>query len=274
MQRAPSGTATGPDAAPTPSGAVDCSVWWASARWDVALIGLLTDAERRHLAALGSSEDRERYLTGRALVRSLLAAHTGARPEQLPFETSCHRCGGKQHGKPRLVGLHGNLPVAFNLAHGGDRVVVALTNGPEVGVDVEVVPELDARQLAALSADFLSATERLQYGNTLPSHRARAFAIWWTRKEAVLKATGVGLAVPPSYLTVTDPGSCPAVIGWHPRVRWPSGAAPPIQIRDLDSRAGVVGAVAVLDATRLRLREHSGDRWLDVLADRARPSAE
>ena len=229
---------------------------------------LLDDTERRKLARLVRSEDRERYVTAHALVRLLLSARTGVPAATLQLDRTCDRCGGG-HGKPRLPGGAGApcAPVAFNLAHAGNRIVAAVADGPglDVGVDVERIPAPGAPVLDG-SAALLTDDEVAVYRRLSPARRGRALAVWWTRKEAVLKATGDGLAVDPSTIEVTAPHVAPALL------RGPSGDdhhepperarpdapghRPPIALRDLDAGPGYVGSVAVLGATSLEVTEH------------------
>jgi len=238
-----------------------CSVWWATARPRPELVALLDAAERQRAERLRRTVDRDRYVTAHALVRILLSARTGIPPQALRFETTCHRCGGG-HGKPRLDSDPGDAQVAFNLAHAGNRVVVALTGGLHVGIDVDVVRNLDREDLAMLSGEILSTAERVSYAELPSCERSRALAVWWTRKEAVLKATGDGLAIPPAHISVTDPGSAPAVTAWDPGRTWPSPMAAVTCLRDLSPGAPYVASVAVLGTDALTVTEQAGDALL------------
>jgi 4'-phosphopantetheinyl transferase len=77
-------------------------------------------------------EDRKRFALGRGLLRSVAAEYLGTDPSRVQSEYT-------STGKPRL----GNpLPAArkpfeFNLAHSGDCVLIAWTEGKSIGVDVE-----------------------------------------------------------------------------------------------------------------------------------------
>jgi 4'-phosphopantetheinyl transferase len=92
-------------------------------------------------------------------------------------------------GKPSLPsqGIH------FNLSHSGDIVLIALAAGGELGVDVERIRHLE--NFEQISADFFSPKEVREL-RRLPASRAQvAFYACWTRKEAILKAKGVGLSL-------------------------------------------------------------------------------
>jgi 4'-phosphopantetheinyl transferase len=259
---------------------VACSVWWATPAATPALNGLLDTTERRRAMRLAGRGDRERYVTAHALVRLLLAARTGVPAADLRFDRTCRHCAG-DHGKPRLVDAptgSSTGPVSFNLAHSGARIVVALVDGPdlEVGVDVERIPGPDDPAVATGADAILSATELAAFRRLKPAQRRRALAVWWTRKEAVLKATGDGLAVPPSTVEVTPPSAPPALAHRPPPGddRDPLLGAPypgrpfagsPLILGDLDPGAGYVGCVAALGATSLEVIEHDAGPLLSTV---------
>src|SRR5690606_21175696 len=101
-------------------------------------------------------------------------------------------------------------PLRLSWSHSGDRVVVAVTPGTEVGVDVErIVPH--ARETAER---VLREPERAVLAALPEPRRPAGFVRYWTRKEALLKATGDGLAVPPALLHVTAPDAPPRLLSW------------------------------------------------------------
>src|SRR6202035_701333 len=93
-------------------------VWWAR-RQDAAprLAGLLDHAERERWAAFRRDADRERFLFGCALAKTVIAARTGQQPARVSFDRTCRHCG-KPHGKPAV---RGDGP-EFSVTHSGDLV--------------------------------------------------------------------------------------------------------------------------------------------------------
>jgi len=244
-----------------------CSVWWATAREDAALARLLDDAERRRAARLSRTADRWRYVTGHALVRLLLAARTGVPAAELRFDRTCRRCGSAHHGKPRLaddISAEAG-PVPFSLSRAGNRIAVAVADQPglELGIDVERVPD-PGDAVLAVAPEVLTTTELATYRRLAGPSRGHALAVWWARKEAVLKAVGHGLSVAPSTIAVTAPDEAPAVTRWFapagggrvPAVRDRSmRPRPRVSMCDLEAAHGYVGCVAAVGATSLSVAE-------------------
>jgi 4'-phosphopantetheinyl transferase len=215
-------------------------VWWARRR-DASprLAGLLDHAERERWAAYRRDADRERFLVGCGLAKTVIAACTGRRPAEVSFDRACRRCG-RPHGKPVLRG--GDLE--FSVSHSGDLVAVAVATAP-VGVDVE---QLDGRprepggnDLAALGRTVLAEEERAALAAVDPAGQARAFLVAWTRKEAVTKAQGDGLRVPFGEVVVAADLAVPRLTAW-PYAQDPRS----VSLLDLDPGAGYVAALAVI----------------------------
>jgi phosphopantetheinyl transferase len=122
-------------------------------------------------------------------------------------------------GKPRLVGARRDL--RFSVSHAGGLTLVAVAAGREVGIDVE---RLGRRRWLSLPGHALTPAERRSLDALSGAAREAAFLRLWTRKEAVLKAAGVGLAVDPARVEVSGPAEPPAVLdvpaSIGPAARW------------------------------------------------------
>jgi 4'-phosphopantetheinyl transferase len=126
---------------------------------------------------------RRRFVVGRGALRSVLAGYIEVEPERLTFAYGTR-------GKPRLSGVGEGLE--FNLSHTEDLALCAITRGRAVGVDIERLrPMDDAEQIIAR---FFSPREQAGFLEYPQPERLAAFFRAWTRKEALLKATGGGLA--------------------------------------------------------------------------------
>ncbi len=193
-----------------------CTVWWAAPLAPdaaPALVALLDEHERDRLARLRRPADRARYLAAHALTRLVLAPLVGRGPGALAFDRTC-RCGA-QHGKPVLPGGPG-----FSLSHAGDLVGVAVRPDGAVGLDVEQVRAVG--DLDAMAGHVRSPAEQAR-GRLDPT----GFFRTWTRKEALVKATGDGLSTPMTAITLAAGG--PAVEHWS----GPGAPPGPMWLHDL-----------------------------------------
>src|SRR5260370_5373550 len=133
--------------------------------------------------------------THRASVRQILSGYTGESSRRLTFDTVCRHCGDRRHGKPRLL----HYPkLAFSISHCGGALLVAVARAGEVGVDLE----MDGSTVTGLDTELCAPSERL-WLSTGQDHD-RTLIHLWTRKEAVLKAAGLGLAASPKAVCITS----------------------------------------------------------------------
>jgi 4'-phosphopantetheinyl transferase len=139
--------------------------------------------ELAHLDSFKRPEIRARQLLAHAALRSLLAERLNTEPRQIPF------CTGP-HGKPVLAGEEAKLQ--FNLSHSRDLALIAISEAFEVGVDVEHIRPM--RDLAKLAERFFKPSEASALAALSEETRTTAFFRVWTRKESLLKATGLGIA--------------------------------------------------------------------------------
>ena len=171
-------------------------LWWA---WvpdlaDDAGDALLDSDERARAARFVVEPPRQRFVAFRVLARRLLGDYTEQDPAAIRFTFG-------RHGKPALD--HPRAP-AFNAAHSADLVVLAVTRAARVGVDLERLRPMP--RAAALAARFFTVAEHAHVAALAGGPRDRSFLHCWTCKEAVLKAIGTGLSVPPREVEVTpDP---------------------------------------------------------------------
>jgi 4'-phosphopantetheinyl transferase len=222
----------GPDSAPLPG---VCQLWWACpADLRPEHDALLGDEDLVRRARLAHPADRLRLTAGAAVARLVLGAALGRSPAALQIDRSCPACGSP-HGRPRLADDHG---LHFSISHSGDCVLVAVLPGSPVGVDVEQVGRFAPGELDALAGAALPDCERDHLARLPEAEKPRAFTVSWVRREAVLKATGQGLGLPPGGLVVTPPST-------PPRVLYRDGPEP-VWLRDLSAPAGFVAALAGL----------------------------
>lgn len=234
---------------PTSLARGECHVWWAwSNRFPTGLWSLCDRAERARAARFVHARDRMQYLSAHSLARVVAGAHLGREPAGLRFVARCTSCGGP-HGKPRLD--EPGVDLELSLSHSGTRVVVAVARGVPVGVDVEQTspPAQEAPPVEVM----LSSRERQVWEGLAPRERDPALFRYWVRKEAVLKATGHGLAVSPGLLTVSGTDEPARLLDWAGPGPSPVGA---IRLHDLDPGPGFAACVALLAGVAHRVVQH------------------
>jgi 4'-phosphopantetheinyl transferase len=209
-----------------------CDVWWAApvAPGDApGLVALLDAHEQARLGRFRRPDDAARYLGAHALTRIVLGRLLDRDPAGLVFDRTC-RCG-EPHGKPTLPGGPG-----FSFTHAGAVVGVAVLPGGPVGLDVEPVRALPDLEGMA--------------GHVGAPAEPAAFFRTWTRKEALLKATGDGLTSPMNAIVLDE----------HGVAAWSGDGAPdgPVWLRDLVAPDGSPAAVAGLAAVAPPVGEHDG----------------
>ncbi|MBW4049147.1 MAG: 4'-phosphopantetheinyl transferase superfamily protein [Proteobacteria bacterium] len=195
---------------------------------------LLDAAEMARAQRFVYAHDWRRYVAAHAWLRRILAGYTGVEARHLQYATD-------RHGKPRLAPAacaEASLPT-FNLSHSKDWALVAVSAGVEVGVDIEAVrPDLPGVDLAAA---VLTDGEKAELGACPTLNHPTAFVGCWARKEACLKALGIGLGLEPRALYV----------GVHAQrccVRAPGeGAAGHVDVAPLPAPPGFAAALAALD---------------------------
>lgn len=226
-----------PASAVPPLANSDVHVWQASLQQPEAVLEalrpLLSADETQRAARFHFVADQRRYLVGRGLLRLLLGHYLAAEPATLAFAYNAY-------GKPYIAATTDTPSVQFNLSHSGDIVFYAVARHYHLGVDVERIrPEMD---WAALAQHVFSPVEQRTLATLLPAEQVPAFFRGWTRKEAFIKARGMGLSLPLDQFDVTLAPDKPAQLlatrdDPHDAARW--------TLRDMPCPTGYAAALAV-----------------------------
>jgi 4'-phosphopantetheinyl transferase len=188
--------------------------------------GALDEHERERWARFVDAPAARSYLAVHLLARSQIGTLLGRPPESLRFDRTCPDCD-RQHGRPLLVddpGLH------LSLSRSGGVVALALSRSGPVGIDVE---QVEAARFEGFEGVALHARERGAVAGA-PS-RAPSGSASWVRKEAALKALGVGLRVDPTTFVTPRPGVPTEIV---PGMPCPT-------VMDVDAPTGCAAAVAL-----------------------------
>jgi 4'-phosphopantetheinyl transferase len=195
--------------------------------------------ERERAGRFHFDRDRDRFIVGRGALRALLGRYLGMEPGRVAFRY------GPQ-GKPALAEGAGTSPLQFNLAHSQGLALLAIAEGRQIGIDVEVIRPVS--EVDQLVGRFFSPRECAEFRRVAEGERLASFYRGWTRKEAYLKATGEGLATPLDQFDVTlapgEPARLLDVAGRPSEVsRW--------ALLDLDPGPEAIAALAVEAAPEL-----------------------
>jgi 4'-phosphopantetheinyl transferase len=175
----------------------------------------LSPEERERAARFRFEEHRRRWIAAHVALREILSTYTN----DVQFVIG-------ENGKPSLA----NGAVHFNLSHSGDLAVIAVSDH-EIGVDVEQIRD-----------DF-------DYESIAPAANRDEFYREWTRKEARLKARGLGLGASeplPGHPVPRSPGNSHRVTG---RLGDRATATEDLSVEDLAVRDGYAAAVATISAS-------------------------
>ena len=143
--------------------------------------------------------DRNRYIISHGSLRTILALYLHCEPEQFSFLVNAY-------GKPSLDGEH----LEFNLSHSGDLALIAITRERKIGIDVEKVRAGISAEI--IGGHYFSKAEMTELQALSPEEREAAFFLCWTRKEAYIKAQGMGLSLPLESFDVSLTPDQPAVL--------------------------------------------------------------
>lgn len=131
---------------------------------------------------------RSHFIAARGILRQLLGSYLNKTPQELVFEYN-------DHGKPFLP----NTTLQFNVSHSHDIAVYAFTNNYPIGIDIEQVRNTYED---AVAKRYFSSQEYADLSQLPESERALTFYKIWSRKEAIIKALGIGLSFPLSSFSV------------------------------------------------------------------------
>ena len=210
---------------------------------------MLSIAEQRRADAFRAEQHRRDYMVAHVGLRVVLGRLVQAPPALLRFSA-------ENGQKPALMEDSGTGPeqldLRFNLSHTQGAVLIAVAEGFEVGVDVEQQRPLE--DLEGMARTVMSDMESAHWLKLSPELRCQAFYRLWTRKEAYLKAIGLGLfrdlhevTVPVSPAPLAEPAvvtdqngdgvwsvlDVPVGEGFSASLCWQGASAVEVMVKDL-----------------------------------------
>jgi 4'-phosphopantetheinyl transferase len=194
---------------------------------------VLSRAERARADAFTFPDLRRRYIAAHTALRYILGPYVGLPANRLVFSTT-------EFGKPGIVAA---TDVRFNLSHSEQHAVIAVA-GVDVGVDIERVRPLADMQ-GLFEASF--APGEISALHAIPSaDRPLAFFRCWVRKEAYIKARGLGLRLALNTFEVS--------VEHSPKTILLRGDVEGWSVHDLQTDAATYPAALSIQGERLAIR--------------------
>ncbi len=151
----------------------------------------LSPEEQVRAAGFRGEDLRWSYVAAHAALHACLAGWLGMDEDEIRFRKGCFDGSGGSARKPAIERAPGMADLRFNLSHTEGVVLIAAALGREIGVDVERVRSMN--DLTAMARAVMSPVEHHAWVELPEDLRLPAFYRVWSRKEAYLKAIGLGL---------------------------------------------------------------------------------
>ncbi|WP_054533492.1 4'-phosphopantetheinyl transferase family protein [Herpetosiphon geysericola] len=161
---------------------------------------VLNPEEQARALRFHFERDQLRYTICRGAMRLILAEYLSSDPSSLEFSQN-------SYGKPLLA----DVELSFNLSHAGNYGLLGLSQLSTIGVDIEQERQVD--DLASIAQHYFAPSERHAVLNA--ADQTAAFFRCWTRKEAYIKAHGMGLSLPLSSFAVSIEPHIDQALEWN-----------------------------------------------------------
>lgn len=156
----------------------------------------LSNDERARAAAFRKRQSRDVYVATHGTLRGALSDALDVPAVDLRFELN-------EWGKPSLCPPFDALH--FNISHSHDHFAVGLSRAAPIGIDIEMM-SADAHY--EISADFMSAREFAAFSSLTGRRKQHLFYDLWVKKEAFVKALGIGLSLDFRQVELLDQLPC------------------------------------------------------------------
>jgi 4'-phosphopantetheinyl transferase len=149
---------------------------------------LLNPPEKEQESRFYFAGDRHRYLVTRVLVRTVLSRYVSVHSRDWLFSKNAY-------GRPYIVNTEAmDRGLSFNISHTQGLIVLGVTTGRALGVDVE---NFAARSVSIdIANHYFAPREVAALNATEPPQQQYRFFEYWTFKESYIKARGMGLSLP------------------------------------------------------------------------------
>jgi 4'-phosphopantetheinyl transferase len=173
---------------------------------DSASYDILNREERDRATRFYRDVDRERFVTGRLMLRDILARYLAVRAETIELDYG-------PYGKP-ILRAPVQHAVFFNLSHAGAWVTCAFVARGAIGIDLESMES--NVDIGDLAKQVFSPGEYENFLQCAAPERRRRFFETWSSKEAYIKAIGKGLSYPMAHVEIVYDNDLPSHVAAAP----------------------------------------------------------
>ena len=164
----------------------------------LTLKNLLSDEEINRAERFRFHHLRRRYIVFHSTLKKILGRYLGLKEEEISFEQG-------PHGKPAVLEELNSENIRFNMSKSSETGVYAFMLQGELGIDIENIRPFP--NMNAIVERHFSENETCVYEELPNEEKLDWFYTIWTRKEALLKAIGLGLYLPLEEMDVSDTGN-------------------------------------------------------------------
>ena len=176
----------------------DLHVWCASLNGSAEELAhfesILAPDEKARAGRFHFERDRDRYIFGRGILRTLLGSYLGTEAHKIEITY-------EQDGKPTLGKIFQGKKLQFNLSHSNERALYIFGWDRLVGIDIEQIRPL--QDADAFAEQYYTKRETGLINSLSGDEKWPVFYKFWTCKEAFLKAKGTGLTVPINHAEIS-----------------------------------------------------------------------
>ncbi len=144
---------------------------------------ILSEDEIKRAEKFYFEKDKNHFIACRSILRNILSLYLNVPAGDIKFSYN-------PYGKPSVP----EKKISFNLSNSYGLAIYGITCDKEIGIDIEHIPEDFSWE--EIVEQFFSKKEIMELYKTPCDMRKKAFFNCWTRKEAYIKAKGMGLSIP------------------------------------------------------------------------------
>lgn len=138
--------------------------------------------------------DQKRFYTCYTLLRKIVARYLNINPIDIIFEKN-------EYGKPLILPSQNPLNIQFNISHSKHNLLFGFCLDHQIGVDIEETDR--SLNVNDLAKQVFSKQDLTVFMQLSEQDKILGFFNAWTRKEAFIKAIGMGMYFPLKNFSVS-----------------------------------------------------------------------